>query len=164
VGVLYSNATREANNPNAYIVLPVPPGVTLPPPKSNAWSVTYRFDQVLNAAPDNSKRNWTVSGDVGITDGDPDPIHWFANVALVGNGPFRSRGDDTLGIGYYHLQASNLAFLKALGFGAENGVELFYNAALTPWFHLTPDLQVVDPANRHNGTALLVGLRGRLSF
>ena len=43
-------------------------------------------------------------------------------------------------------------------------MELFYNAALTPWFHFTPDLQVVDPANRHNGTALLVGLRGRLSF
>jgi porin len=164
VGVLYSNATREPNNPNPYIVIPVPPGVTLPPPRSNAWSVTYRFDQVLNADPENPKRNWTVRGDAGLTDGDPNPIHWFANVALVGNGPFRSRGNDTLGIGYYHLQASNLSFLKTLGFGAENGVELFYNAPLTPWFHLTPDLQVVDPANRHNGAPLLVGLRGRLSF
>jgi porin len=60
--------------------------------------------------------------------------------------------------------ADALSFLQALGIGGENGVELYYNAALTTWFHLTPDLQVVSPANSHNGTTLLVGLRGRLSF
>ena len=43
-------------------------------------------------------------------------------------------------------------------------MELFYNAAVTPWFHVTPDLQILDPAQRHNATALLVGIRARLSF
>jgi hypothetical protein len=46
----------------------------------------------------------------------------------------------------------------------EEGVELFYNAAITPWFHVTTDVQILDPAQRHNPTALLVGIRGRLSF
>jgi porin len=28
------------------------------------------------------------------------------------------------------------------------GVEAYYNAAITPWFHLTADVQVVEPAVR----------------
>ena len=43
-------------------------------------------------------------------------------------------------------------------------MELFYNAAVTPWFHVTPDLQILDPAQSHTAPALLVGIRARLSF
>ena len=68
------------------------------------------------------------------------------------------------GLGYYHLGISDRPILKALGFGGENGVELFYNAAVTPWFHVTPDFQVLDPARSQNATAILVGVRGRISF
>jgi porin len=82
----------------------------------------------------------------------------------VGTSPLRGRERDTIGIGYYHLGVSNLAVLTIHGFGAEDGVELFYNVAVIPWFHVTPDLQVLDPAQRHNATALLVGVQGRLSF
>lgn len=164
VGLLYSNAKRQPFDPSPFVVLPDVPAGTLPQRASNAWTLTYRCDQVLYADPESAKRNWTLNGDLGLTDGNPNPIHWFANVTLVRTGPFRGRDGDTLGIGYYHLGISDLPLLKALGFGDENGVELFYNAAVTPWFHLTPDLQVLDPANRHNATALLAGVRGRLSF
>jgi porin len=82
----------------------------------------------------------------------------------VGGSPILGRENDTIGIGYYHLGVSHLPILTLHGFGDENGVELFYNAAVTPWFHLTPDVQILDPAQRNNPTALLVGIRGRLSF
>ena len=72
--------------------------------------------------------------------------------------------NDTVGVGYYHLGISNLPILAIHGFGSENGVELFYNAAVTPWFHVTPDLQVLSPAQTNTPTALLVGIRARLSF
>ncbi len=85
-------------------------------------------------------------------------------MTLVRTGPIRGRENDTFGIGYYHLGISNLPLLKSLGFGAENGAELFYNIAVTPWFHVTPDLEVVDPANSHNATNILVGVRARISF
>jgi len=99
-----------------------------------------------------------------VTDGNPNPIRWFANLSLVGASPIRGRDNDTVGIGHYHLGVSNLPILTIHGIGAENGEELFYNAAVTPWFHLTPDMQMLDPANRSTATALLVGIRGRLSF
>ena len=46
----------------------------------------------------------------------------------------------------------------------EQGVELYYNARLTPWFQLTPDLQVVDPFQKQANPALVLGLRAKLDF
>ena len=46
----------------------------------------------------------------------------------------------------------------------EHGVEIFYNMAVTPWFELTADLQVVDGAGRFSDTAVIGGLRGRIVF
>lgn len=164
VGFLYSSATRTALDFNPYVVLPsIIAGESLST-KDSAWTATYRFDQVVYADPEDSKRNWALNSDLGLTDGNPNPIRWFANLSLVGTSPIRGRENDTVGIGYYHLGVSNLQVLTLHGFGAEDGVELFYNAAVTPWFHVTPDLQVLDPAQHHNATALLVGIRGRLSF
>ena len=79
--------------------------------KTSAWTVTYHLDQVLVADPENPKHQPALNSDAGLTDGDPNPIKWFANVSLVGSSPIRSRANDTIGIGYYHLQASNLAVL-----------------------------------------------------
>ena len=109
-------------------------------------------------------RNWTLNSDLGLTDGNPNPIRWFANLSLIGNSPIHGRDNDTVGIGYYHLGVSKLPIFTIHGIGAENGVELFYNAAVTPWFHVTPDLQILDPAQHHTAPALLVGIRARLSF
>jgi porin len=44
------------------------------------------------------------------------------------------------------------------------GVELYYNAAITPWFHLTTDLQIVDNENVADDTAIVFGFRGRMDL
>ena len=44
------------------------------------------------------------------------------------------------------------------------GVELYYNAAITPWFHLTGDLQVVDNENAADKTATILGVRAKIDF
>ncbi|MCE9608225.1 MAG: carbohydrate porin [Planctomycetia bacterium] len=164
VGFLYSTATRTALDTDPYLVLDtILSGGTLPT-ENSAWTATYRFDQVIYADPENPNRKWTLNSDVGLTDGNPNPIRWFGNLTLVGTSPLRARENDTFGLGYYHLGVSHLPILKLHGIGAEDGVELFYNAAVTPWFHITPDLQILDPAQSHNATALVVGLRARLSF
>jgi len=47
----------------------------------------------------------------------------------------------------------------------EKGFEVFYNAAVTPWFELSADLQVLDRALRTStNIAWVTGLRGRISF
>jgi porin len=163
-GFLYSTATRTSLDGNPYVLLgSVLSGAPLPT-KSSAWTATYRIDQVLYADAENANQHWSLNSDLGLTEGDPNPIRWFANLSLVGTGRIRSRPNDTVGIGYYHLGASDLPVLRLHGFIAESGVELFYNAALTPSFHVTPDFQILDPANSHNPTTVLVGLRARLSF
>ena len=164
VGFLYSTATRTAIDADPYLILTSILAGTPPPTESSAWTATYRFDQVIYANAADPKRNWTLHSDLGLTDGSPNPIRWFANVSLVGNSPIRGREDDTIGVGYYHLGTSNVSVLTIHGVGAEDGVEIFYNAVITPWFHITPDLQVLDPAQSHTPTALLVGVRARLSF
>ena len=164
VGFLYSTATRTALDSNPYLLLQAILAGGPVPTTTSAWTATYRFDQVLYVDPEDPKRNWTLNSDLGLTDGNPNPIRWFANLSLAGNSPIRSRENDTIGVGYYHLGLSDLPVLKLHGLGAEDGVEAFYNVAVTPWFHVTPDVQILDPAQRNNSTALLVGLRARLSF
>jgi porin len=61
-----------------------------------------------------------------------------------------------------------------LGLEHEQGVELFYNVAVTPWLHVTPDLQFVDsardkapligPDRKAIGTAVVAGLRIKIDF
>jgi porin len=46
---------------------------------------------------------------------------------------------------------------------AGQGVELFYNAEIRPWFHVTADVQLIDPA-RAVSDALLFGLRAKIDL
>jgi porin len=46
----------------------------------------------------------------------------------------------------------------------EYGVEVYYDAAITPWFRLGADLQIANPVLERRETAVTFGLRGRLIF
>ena len=71
----------------------------------------------------------------------------------------------------YSDPVQNLA-PRLLNLGDDQGVEMFYNVAVTPWFRLTPDLQVLGPARgqtlppnvRDIDTALVLGLRAKIDF
>jgi porin len=136
-------------------------------PKSGSWAVGYLMDQALWVAPDDPQRVWGVFGKFGISDGNPNPIRWTAMAGVSGASPLPGRPRDTFGLGYFCLGLSD-----ALKRGAppdaplrnEHGVELYYNARVTPWFQLTPDLQVLVPFEQHANTAVVVGLRAKVDF
>ncbi len=51
------------------------------------------------------------------------------------------------------------------------GVEMFYNIAVTPWLHFTPDLQIIMPSrkelaalNKNIDTSVVAGFRVRIDF
>ena len=75
---------------------------------------------------------------------------------------------DTFGAGWYYSATSDeiAPFITGLlgGVGDGQGLEFFYNIAVTPNFHLTPDLQVLIPAREQIDTALVLGLRGVLTL
>ena len=55
------------------------------------------------------------------------------------------------------------ALVDDLGFDYRNetGIEVFYNAAVTPWFRLSGDVQVIWPSSIDD-TAVFLGLRGQV--
>ena len=91
------------------------------------------------------------------------------------------RDQDRFGIGYYYLKISSdlrgsfpPLLRNRIGLEHEQGVELFYNIAVTPWLHVTPDLQFIDagrnqapiigPNRKSIETAVVVGLRIKIDF
>jgi porin len=53
---------------------------------------------------------------------------------------------------------------QRLDFGDSQGVELFYNIALTKWMYLTPDIQFIDPSKREVDNTVIVGTRLNIVF
>jgi porin len=78
-----------------------------------------------------------------------------------------SRPHDRMGIAYFY-NALNSDFQNAFStispIGDVHGGEVYYNAQVTPWFHLTADLQAVEPAVRAQDTALVLALRAKIDF
>jgi porin len=162
----YSTGTYTNLSPSVYYQ----PGtgvVVVSPPKEGSWSLGYNFDQAFYVAPDDPKKRWGVFGTLGIADDNPSPVHWFASTGLAGTSPIAGRSSDTFGAGYYYTGVSGA--LKDLApvllpLGDEQGVELYYNVAVTPWFHITPDVQFIDPFRERVDESVLLGVRGKIEF
>jgi hypothetical protein len=77
-----------------------------------------------------------------------------------GSNLLAGRENDRWGIGFFHFGLSEplLAGLTALD------VEAFYNLAITPWLHLSADLQVIDPWNPSKSRATYAALRLQTKF
>ena len=82
-----------------------------------------------------------------------------------GKGIILERNNDTFGLGYCYLDYDG-ELPKRLGLQSPQGVEAFYNIEVTPWFHLTPDLQVIiDPGGFDDrDVAIAYGLRAQMIF
>ena len=135
--------------------------------QSSSWSFNYNFDQALYVSPNDPKKVYGLFGNIGVSDGNPNPIRGFYNVGLSGTSPLQGRTQDTFGIGYYYLDVTNaLKDLapRLLPLKNEQGVELYYNYAVTPWFHVTPDIQVLDPFRQRVDNAFVAGVRAKIDF
>lgn len=145
---------------------------------TGSWSITYSADQALYVDPNNPKRSWGLFGNLSLADDGPSPIRWSANVGVGGSSPLPSRPLDTFGIGYAFVNYSTPVqqFAPVLvPVRDDHIVELFYNIAVMPWFHITPDLQILVPAREQTlallpinrqpiDTAIVIGLRAKIDF
>ena len=129
----------------------------------DSWSIYYNFHQYIWARPEDPTRGWGVFGRAGFADERTNPIAQFYSIGLGGKGVAASRPHDRFGVGYYYMKTSGdlPAFLHL---GDEQGVEAFYNFAVTPAFTVTADVQVIDSARKDVDTAVVVGVRAMLRF
>lgn len=157
-----------------YASLQQDPRILFPPAgvpiarQSGSWGIYYNFDQYLVTDQCDPSKGWGVFGRFGITDGNPNPIDWFLSFGLGGNSPIDDRSDDTWGLGWYMNAVSDElgpAATAFLGVDDGQGVELFYNYEVTPWLHLTSDIQYVHPANQNRADdAVVVGFRVKIDL
>lgn len=170
----YSTGSYGDLTPTAYFDPNVGPVITTGT-TSGSWCVFYSADQALYVDPCNPKRSWGLFTNIGLADNGPSPIRWSANVGLGGSSPIVSRPLDTFGVGYSYVGYSGPVKDLApvlLPIRDDRAVELFYNYAVTPWFRLTPDLQILIPAREQTlppgaesiNTAVVVGMRAKIDF
>jgi porin len=133
----------------------------LPDTEEDTWAAYYNAHQFLSG---DAESGWGIFARLGLSDGDPNPVAWNAALGVGGVGTLPSRPDDRWGLGAFYLDLSDEALLESLRVDDEVGGELFYVVALTPWFRLTLDAQVVDSALPARDTAVVLGLRTRFVF
>jgi porin len=133
--------------------------------KNGSWSLFWNADQYLWQDPCDPSRGWGLFGRAGISDGNPNPIKWSVSFGIGGNSQLRGREDDKFGIGWYYIGISDeFGPIVSNLLGDGQGVELYYDIAVTEAFRLSIDLQVVDPNFLGTDTAVVPGVRGRIEF
>lgn len=136
--------------------------------KQGSWYLGTSFQQYLVQNPDNPQQGWGLFGQFGMSDGNPNPIAWSALLGVGGTSFISGREQDRWGIGSfrYSLSSDLRDGLKTTGVDLrdEQGIEAFYNLAVTPWFSVTGDLQVVQPVLDGAQTAVTASMRAKIRF
>ncbi len=135
------------------------------PTNSENWAFWYDFDQYFYQCPNDRTQGLGLFGSFGMTPGELFPISEFYTIGLGGKGVISHRPRDRYGVGYYYINFSN-EIPGLLDLNAEQGAELFYNIEVTPWLHITPDLQVItNPGGgQDRDVAIVYGIRAQVSF
>jgi porin len=158
------NSRTYTSIAEAYI--PYPDVAT--PTTRGSWCLYWNFDQFLVVDPADDTRGWGPFGRAGLADPNTSPINAFLSFGVGGNVLGRMRRDDTFGVGWYWASASpQIGTLITSQFGPVGdgqGIECFYNYALTPALRITPDVQYVVPSLRSAEPALIAGVRALVSF
>lgn len=136
--------------------------------RKGSWFLGASLQQYLVQSSENPAEGWGVFGQVGISDGNPNPIEWSAILGVGGTSFLPGRNLDRWGVGYfrYSLSSDLRDGLASIGVDLrdEQGIEAFYSVAVTPWFSVTGDLQVVQPAILDAPTAVTTAIRTKIVF
>ena len=166
----WSSRRYSSIDPSSWVNVP---GQGVPSPTEyGSWAAYWNFDQHLWVDPSNSDRRIGIFGMTGIADGNPNPVRWNATVGMGATGLVPGRKNDSFGAGYFYVATSDhfKDFVvrppepAGLAQRNEQGVELYYNAAITGWCNLTFDVQIAEPSTRNLDITVLLGARLKITF
>lgn len=161
VGGTYSSKDYTSlDQPPRNLIIPDLPVGT----HSGSWAIYYNFDQYVYQPDPAKDQGFGVFGRLGTSDGDANPIDWFASIGVGGKGVIPGRPNDRFGVGYYYLWIANQELPNRLNFEDSQGFEAFYEIAITPYILFTPDVQVIDPSQQSVDTAVVLGARLTMKF
>ncbi|MBI4578723.1 MAG: carbohydrate porin [Planctomycetes bacterium] len=131
--------------------------------KNDNVGVYYNFDQYLYTEKDDPTQGIGMFGRFGWARQDVNPVAHFYSIGVGGKGVLPDRDRDTFGVGYYFVDLSND---MPYWFHSEQGIECYYNVEITPWLHISPDLQViVNPGGTSaNDVSIVYGFRMQMNL
>ncbi|MHC4124104.1 MAG: carbohydrate porin [Planctomycetota bacterium] len=164
-GAAYSNKDYTALDQDRRTILSSLLGFGTLSKEEGSWCGYYNFHQYLVTEEDDETQGFGLFGRYGFADDETSPIEAFYSIGLGGKGTFEGRDNDTWGIGYYYIRLSQ-ELPSALNAIVEDpqGFEVFYNIEVSPSVHITPDLQIVNPARSNFSTAVIAGCRVKIDF
>ncbi|UCD91132.1 MAG: carbohydrate porin [Desulfobacterales bacterium] len=135
--------------------------------KDGAYNVSLKVSHLMLESSTHPGQGLGLYGKAAVADGNPNPIEASFSGGFAGHRLVPGRPNDVFGIGYFFYNFSKdlkSAISPLFNFDDEQGVEIFYNLSVTPWFRVTADLQWIHPANSDKDDAWLGGLRANVRF
>jgi porin len=145
------------------------PSIGIPSPnKKGSYYASASFQQFLAVNPHNPAQGWGVFGEFGLSDGNPDALYWHV-IAGIGGAPlWQGRELDRWGVSYFRYAFSPALErnFRLIGFPLrdEQGIEAFYNLAVTPWLRVSANVQWIAPYRGDRPDATLASLRTQVRF
>lgn len=111
------------------------------------------------------RRGFGLFARLGVADRKTNPVDWSGCIGIGGRGLFASRSEDTYGVGYFYtdIQPTRFTNVALIGNGSQ-GIEAYYDFAITNSVNLTLDAQFIEPPYAGADTAIVLGARLGISF
>lgn len=135
--------------------------------ENGTWHFAVKFSHLLVESRVSEGKGLGVYVKAGLSNGNTNPFQAFITGGLAGHGMVHNRPNDVFGVGYFYYNFSDElqgATAPIINFDNEQGVEMFYNFAVTPWFKVSADLQWLEPATGDNENIWLGGVRASVTF
>ena len=163
LGLFAGGSTKRYNSLDEHDWLDLPGEGLVDTEKKMPWDVAVYWQQDFwQAQGDSNRRAYVMIGGTYSND-NPNFSNWniFADVEAFGVIP--SRPHDRMGFsGWYNGITNDVKELTSnLGIGVRDnwGFEIYYNAEITPWLHLSPDLQFLMNSTKGDDIGIVPGLR-----
>ena len=150
------------------LILP-PESASILRAKSGYYFGSYAVQQYFRQDKSRPGSGWGLFAQLSISDSNPNPLAGNVLVGLGSTGLFGKRPLDRAGIGYFHYffsDALKRGLQETINYplGDEQGMEAFYNFAVTRWFRIAADVQVIQPGDRNFKTETYAGVSGQVKF
>jgi porin len=161
----YSTRDQPSNDPHDHILIPGQGIVDTDEEKP--WDIALYLRQVLWQAEGDPSRKTTLF--IGGTGGPDNPqfAQYTFFASLESYGPMASRPHDRMGVSGWHNWFSD-DFTDLVEPVADlqdfYGFELYYNYQITPWMHLTADIQLIENEWKGDDMAVIPGGRLVIDF
>lgn len=135
--------------------------------KDEAYSAAVYYDQVCWQSTTDPKKHARFYSGWSVSDGDPSFGRSGGFASIEGWGIVPDREKDRMGFGgFYNQLSSDFKRLASPFVRLENlwGIEMYYNAEISKWMHITGDIQLVNNQNRSDNTAVILGVRAVIDF